>query len=98
MNIDPEVIAKIAGPALSLIVGAQIKHYVEARSKVVSFTGHASAFTIQGENPAVIHTHSVVVRNAGRKAATNVRLVHAVRAGPTRLNTESSLISGTLRI
>ena len=78
MNIDPEVIAKIAGPALSLIVGAQIKHYVEARSKVVSFTGHASAFTIQGENPAVIHTHSVVVRNAGRKAATNVRLVHAV--------------------
>ena len=78
MNLDPEVIAKIAGPALSLIVGGVVKHYAEARSKVVSFIGHASAFTLQGENPVVIHTHSVVVRNAGRKAAKNVRLVHAV--------------------
>lgn len=78
MNFDPEVVAKIAGPALSLVVGAAIKHYAEARSKVVSFIGHASAFTLQGENPVVIHTHSVVVRNAGRKVAENVRLVHAV--------------------
>ena len=78
MNLDPEVVAKIAGPALSLVVGAVIKHYAEARSKVVSFIGHASAFTLQGENPVVIHTHSVVVRNAGRKVAKNVRLVHAV--------------------
>lgn len=78
MNLDPEVIAKVAGPALSLVVGGLLKHYTEARSKVVSFIGHASAFTIQGENPAVIHTHSVVVRNTGRKAAKNVRLTHAV--------------------
>ncbi len=78
MNLDPEVIAKIAGPALSLIVGGVVKHYAEARSKVVSFIGHASAFTLQGEKPVIIHTHSVVVRNAGRKAAKNVRLVHAV--------------------
>jgi hypothetical protein len=78
MNIDPEVIAKIAGPALSLIVGALIKHYTEARSKLVSFIGHASAFTLQGDSPTVIHTHTVVVRNAGRKAASNVRLTHAV--------------------
>jgi hypothetical protein len=78
LNLDPEVIAKVAGPALSLIVGGLVKHYVEARSKVVSFIGHASAFTLQGENPMAIHTHSVVVRNTGRKAAKNVRLIHAV--------------------
>ncbi len=78
MNFDPEVIAKVAGPLLSLLVAALLKHYTEARSKVVSFVGHASAFTLQGENPALIHTHAIVVRNAGRKAATNVRLTHAV--------------------
>ena len=59
MNFDPEVIAKVAGPALSLVVGGLLKHYTEARSKVVSFIGHTSAFTIQDENPAVIHTHTV---------------------------------------
>jgi hypothetical protein len=78
MSLDPEVIAKVAGPVLSLLVGALLKHYTEARSKVVSFIGHASAFTIQGANPpVVVHTHAIVVRNAGRKAATNVRLTHA---------------------
>lgn len=78
MNLDPEIIAKILGPLLSLLVGGLIKRYTEARSRVVSFIGHASAFTLQGENPAVIYTHSVVVRNTGRKSATNVRLTHAV--------------------
>jgi hypothetical protein len=78
MNIDPDVVAKVAGPLLSLLVGGLLKHYTEARSKIVSFIGHASAFTIQGETPVVIHTHTVVVRNAGRKAAKNVRLSHAV--------------------
>jgi hypothetical protein len=61
-----------------LLAGGLLKRYSEARSRVVSFVGHASAFTIQGDAPVVIHTHSVVVRNAGRRTATNVRLVHAV--------------------
>lgn len=78
MNLDPEIIAKVLGPLLSLVAGVLIKRYSEARSKVVSFIGHASAFTLQGENPVVIHTHSVVVRNTGRKSATNVRLSHAI--------------------
>lgn len=78
VNLDPEIIAKVAGPILSLVVAAAIKHYTEARSKVISFIGHTSAFTLQGDQPTVVHTHAIVVRNAGRKAATNVRLTHAV--------------------
>ena len=78
MNIDPDLIAKVAGPALSLILGALLKNYTEARSKVVSFIGHVSAFILQNEERTVVHTHSVVVRNAGRKAAHNVRLTHGV--------------------
>lgn len=75
---DTETIARIVGPLLSLVVGAIIKHYTEARAKVVSFFGHVSSFTLQDEEHTVVHTHSVVVRNTGRKAAHNVRLSHTV--------------------
>jgi hypothetical protein len=78
MNLDIDSIAKIAGPLLSLAAGALVKHYTEAKSKLVSFIAHASAFNIQGEHPTTVHTHTVVVRNAGRRVAKNVRLVHAV--------------------
>lgn len=78
MIFDAETIAKIAAPLLSLVVGAIIKHYSEARAKVVSFIGHVSSFTLQDEQGTAVHTHSVVVRNAGRKAAHNVRLSHTV--------------------
>ncbi|WP_141231804.1 hypothetical protein [Pseudomonas sp. Irchel s3a12] len=78
MELEPEIFAKIAAPILSGVLGVIIKHYLEARSKIISFIGHASSFTVQGEHPVVIHTHAVVVRNAGRKAATNVRLSHAI--------------------
>lgn len=78
MSIDPDLIAKIAGPALSLVIGAVLKNYTEARSRVVSFIGHVSAFTLQDEQHTVVHTHGVVVRNAGRRAARNVRLTHGV--------------------
>lgn len=78
MTIDPEIIAKLAAPSLSLVVGAIIKHYTEARSRVISFIGHVSAFTLQDEQKTVVHTHSVIVRNAGQKAAQNVRLTHGV--------------------
>ena len=78
MNLDPDIIAKVAAPTLSLVVGAAIKRYTDARSKVVSFIGHISAFTLQDETHTIVHTHSVIVRNAGRKAAHNVRLTHGV--------------------
>lgn len=58
------------------MIGAILKRYTEARSRVISFIGNVSAFTLQGEPSTTIHTHSVVVRNAGRKAAQNVRLLH----------------------
>jgi hypothetical protein len=78
VSVDPDLIAKIAGPTLSLAAGAVLKNYTEARSRVVSFIGHVSAFTLQDEQHTVVHTHSVVVRNAGRRAARNVRLTHGV--------------------
>ncbi len=78
MTIDADTVAKIVGPLLSLLLGAVIKHYSEARAKLVSFIGHVSSFTLQNEQHTVVHTHSVIVINAGRKAAQNVRLSHKV--------------------
>lgn len=78
MSVDPDSIAKIAGPILSLVIGALLKRYTEARSRVISFLGNVSAFTLQGDPGGVVHTHSIVVRNAGRKAAHNVRLAHRI--------------------
>ena len=78
MQLEPDVLAKIAGPIISALIGGAIKIYAEGKSSLISFIGHVSAFTVANEERTVIHTHSVVVRNAGRKVAKNVRLTHAV--------------------
>lgn len=74
--VDLETIAKIASPVVTLIGGAVLKHYAEKSSKVLSYIGHVSSFTLQDEQKSSVFTHSVIVRNAGRRSATNVRLGH----------------------
>lgn len=62
------------------VFGALVKQRVEGSPKLVSSYQHSSAFqakTPEGQS-FTIHTHEVVVRNAGRKPATNVRLSHLV--------------------
>jgi hypothetical protein len=65
---------------LGAFVGAVITKRVEGKAQLVSFWGHASACTVSnpGQPPYVIHTHDVVIRNAGKKPANNVRISHAV--------------------
>src|SRR5712692_2057697 len=60
--------------------GAVIVKRVQGKARLVSFWGHASEFTVSnpGQPPFVIRTHDVVIRNAGAKAANNVRVSHAV--------------------
>lgn len=74
--MDIDVIAKIAAPLLSLIVAAFIKHYLEGKSRLVTYIGHVAAF--QNSNGPSTHTHSVVLQNAGKKSALNVRVPHGV--------------------
>ena len=80
MEIDWTLFARYAAPIVALVVGAVINHLLEKRPKVVSFLAHASAVSVQPPTGAAfdVHTHSIVVRNAGRKPATNVRLGHRV--------------------
>ena len=65
---------------LGSVVGALITQRVKGKAKLISHWGNTSAFVVRpadGE-PFVIHTHDVVIRNAGRKAATKVRVSHRV--------------------
>ena len=76
--MDTEQILKITSPILTTIIGAIVKHFTEARSKIISYLGHVSAFTLNNEQKTQVYTHSIIVRNAGRKSAKNIRVGHYV--------------------
>jgi len=78
MDIDWVVIATIVGPILGAFAGIYIQKIAEKRPRVIGFLGHASAFTLGNAERTVVHTHSFIVRNAGKKTAKNVRIGHYV--------------------
>ncbi|SER23272.1 hypothetical protein SAMN05421690_101379 [Nitrosomonas sp. Nm51] len=79
MSIDWNVVATIASPIVALFVGVGLNRIIENRPKVVSYLGHVSGIFLSKANPPVqVNTHSVVLRNAGGKTESNVRLGHNV--------------------
>lgn len=73
-----EITATIAAPVIALFVGAVLDRKLERKPRLISFLSHATAVRVnppEGQ-PFSINSHSVVVRNAGRLSATNVRLGH----------------------
>jgi len=80
MAIEWNAVATIAAPIIALFVGVWVNRRFENRSVLISYFGHVSAFrhTPPGGQPIHVHTHSVVLRNTGRRSATNIRLHHTV--------------------
>lgn len=78
MEINWSVVATIAGPIIALFVGVWVNRWFENRPILISYFGNVSVFRSNppGGAPFLVHTHSVVLRNAGRRSATNVRLRH----------------------
>lgn len=76
MPFDLEVVAKLLSPLLAALIGAIAKRYFEAKPKLVSYLVHSSAIPLNDEANTQINTHSIVVRNAGKKAAHNIRIGH----------------------
>jgi len=80
MALDWAVVATLASPIIGAAVGATINHFVENRPRVTAFLGHVTGLALPGViapgAPTHIGSHSVVIRNSGRKAATNIRLGH----------------------
>lgn len=75
--MDIDLALKISSPLITVILGAVVKFYTES-SNVISYVGHVSVFSLQDENKTKVFTHSIIVRNAGRKTANNIRLGHNI--------------------
>jgi hypothetical protein len=78
MPLDPDIAVKITVPLTTLVLGKYLDRWLTKRPRLISYLGHASAFTLRSQTSTIIHTHAIVVRNAGRVAATNVRIGHNV--------------------
>lgn len=78
MNIDWDLVLKILVPFATLVLGKYLDQLLARKPKLISYVGHVSSFTMQNENRTQVHTHAIVVRNAGRQTANNVRIGHHV--------------------
>jgi hypothetical protein len=78
MSIGWSAVATIAAPVIALFVGIWVNRRFESRPRLISYYSHVSSFTYTPQNGSqvVIHTHAVVLRNTGRRSATNIRLTH----------------------
>jgi hypothetical protein len=80
MTVNWSVVATIAAPIIALFVGAWINRWFESRPNLISYFSHVGVFlaTPPAGPPFNVHTHSVILHNAGRRSATGVRLHHSV--------------------
>lgn len=78
MEIDGQVLVSAAGAVGLVLFGKYMDRWLTFRPKVITYLGHASAFTLRGNPPGTIHTHAIVLVNAGRAAANNVRVGHHI--------------------
>jgi hypothetical protein len=78
VTIDWSLVVQIAVPVATLFLGAWVNRWFEKQPSLTTYYGHVSAFqhTLDDGTKAAIYTHSVVIHNAGKKTATNVRLRH----------------------
>ena len=75
MNMDWDT---LVATLVALVVGALLNKALESRPRLITYLGHVSAHVLRQPNgtESHIYTHSVVIRNTGRKPAKNVRLAH----------------------
>jgi len=82
MTLTLDAIAKLLSPLLVALIGAIAKRYFEAKPKLITYLVNASAIPVDitapgGKKTMQVHTHSIVVRNTGKKTAHNVRIGHS---------------------
>jgi len=82
--INWSVIEKIASPIIGVVVGIALNWFFERRPRLIAYFNHASAFNVPGANSTAIRTHGVVIKNIGKRPATDIRVRHHVL--PEHLN------------
>lgn len=77
--INWQLFATLMAPILALVVGRWVNDRFESRPILLTYWGHFSSFNFQDETGTVrtIHTHSIIIRNAGKRPASNVRVSHS---------------------
>ncbi len=76
MEINWPVFATIASPIIALFIGVVIDRIIERKARLIAYFTHASAFNLPGPPPVTIHTHGIVIRNIGKRTATDIRVRH----------------------
>ncbi len=79
MPIDWNLAANVTVPVATLLIGAWVERLFAERPKVISYLAHASAITVRPPNGTsfIVHTHTIVLRNGGRRPAVQLRVGHA---------------------
>ncbi len=76
MRIDWNLVIRLAGPIVGALFAWALMRASERRTKLITYYGHVAGFQLK-DSPGGVHTHAVVIRNVGKKAATNVRVSHS---------------------
>ena len=76
--MDFDLYAVFLAPIVALFVGAALNHAINSRPRVTTYLSHTSAHSVplQDGTSVDVYTHSIVLKNSGRKAAHNVRISH----------------------
>lgn len=74
--MDINTVAKLSAPIFTALVSLIVKKYLEERPRLIIYLIHASAIPLHDDQGSMVNTHSIVVRNSGKKTAKNVRIGH----------------------
>src|SRR5262249_36713348 len=77
MTMDWSALIKAVWSVALLVIGAGLQKLLERKPHVTYYVGPWSAFV--GSSPTTFHTHWIVIKNLGKKSATDVRVRHELR-------------------
>ena len=80
--MNPEVYAIILSPVIALFIGIALNRFLEDRPRLITYISNTFGIAItppdSGGKTFQVNSHSITIRNAGRKTAQNVRIGHNV--------------------
>jgi len=76
MDINWTILTPVIVATIAALVTLSVERIFERKARLISYFGHTSSFQLRQAPQTVINLHSVVIRNAGRKPATDIRLAH----------------------
>lgn len=81
MTVDWMVVSTIAAPVIAIFVGIALDRFLERRPNLIAYFTHASAFNLPAIATAQavdVNTHGIVIKNVGKRPATDIRVRHHI--------------------